>query len=128
MAVAAAGLSLILAAAAWDVPQPVAQTQTARYLGSSTSPNDWKMTSTFEAVDFQYNRITWFTFDVDFRFGTRRAAWPTLAWFVTWPFTGCWPGLVDFVWRVAFESIVGAMFVVPLDDQCHFSLELQLVF
>ena len=50
---------------------PVAHALTARRLRNASSANDWKMASTFEAFDFQYDRIAWFAFHVDLWFGTR---------------------------------------------------------
>ena len=47
------------------------QTLTAWPLRSSPSANDRQVTSIFEAVDFQYDRIAWFAFHVDLWFGTR---------------------------------------------------------
>ena len=86
------------------------------------------MASAFETIDFQHDRITRFAFDVDLRLGTGRAPWPAVAWFTPWLLVGRRTGEVDFVWRLASERVVGAPFVIPIDRQSDFPLELRLVF
>ena len=92
------------------------------------SAKDGEMAPAFEAINLQHDRIARFAFDVDVRLGTGRAAWPALTRFTPWLLVGCRTGEIDFVWRLTSEGVVWSTFVVPIDHQSDFPLELRLVF
>jgi len=85
------------------------------------------MVPAFEAINLQHDRIARLTFDVDVRIGTGRAAWPARARFTPWLLVGRRTGEVDLVRRLAPESGVWSTFVIPIDRQHDFPLELRLV-
>ena len=80
------------------------------------------MAATFEAIDFQHDRIAWFAFDIHLRSGAGCTAWPTFARFVPRLLAGCGLGTIDFVGRLAFERVVRTMVIVPIDDERCFLL------
>ena len=86
------------------------------------------MATTFEAIDFQHDRIAWFALDIDLRSGTGCTTWPTVARFVPRLLTGCGPRTIDFVGRLAFKCVVRAMVVVPINDERCFLPILRLDF
>ena len=111
-----------------DERTPVARSLAARVLRSALYANNRQMSPAFKAIDFDHDRIAWFVYYVGLRFRTGLAAWPAFAWFVPWLLTGCVPGEIDLVRRFAFEGVVRAMLVVPLDDERYFSLILRSMF
>jgi hypothetical protein len=90
---------------------------THHQLRGATSVDDWKMTPSFETINFQDDRIAWLAVNVNLWRSTWRPAWSSLAWFVTWLLTRRRAGIEDLVWRLAVKSRVRTVFVVPIHDQ-----------
>ena len=79
---------------------------THHQLRGATSVDDWKMTPSFETINFQDDRIAWLAVNVNMWRCTWRTAWPPLAWFVAWLLIGRRAGIADFVWQhVCFQHV-----------------------
>ena len=82
--------------------------------------HDRKVSPSIEEAHFERAAITWLSSDECMWLGTRRWTRPTFSWFEARSLVG-WPqSEVDFVGRLARESRVRAMFVVPNEIQCEF--------
>lgn len=85
------------------------------------------MTAAFVTVQLEEDRIAGITVNPDMRFGTARSAWPSSSRLDARPFVCRWPRKVHLVGCLAAKVLVRAVFIVPIDDESHFVLEIRLV-
>ena len=86
------------------------------------------MAASFEAIDFDTDRIAWVAFDIDLWRSTRRTAWPASTRFEPRLLVRGLARIVHLVRRLASERFVRTVLVVPIVDEREFPLELRLIF
>ncbi len=85
------------------------------------------MATPLMTVELEDDWIARLSLDANFRLCTRGSTWPASSWFEAALFVSWRTREVDLVRRPAAKRIMGATFVVPVDDEANLTLELRLV-
>ena len=100
----------------------------SRHSRLSQNTDDWKMTATFVAVDFEDEWIPGITVNPDFWLRAWRSTWPFGAGLETGLFVRWRASKLDLIRRLAFQGLVRAVFVVPNNGEIHFPFEFNVIF
>ena len=93
----------------------------------SATTYDGQMATALVAIDLKDDRIAGLTMDADLRLCTRRAAWPALARLDAWLLVGLWTREVNLIRSPAAERVMGAMLIVPVDNEANLAFEMRLL-
>jgi len=85
------------------------------------------MAAFFVATDLKNEGIAGSTVDGDLRLCTRGPTRPTWSRFNPWLLVGWWTREVHFVRRLAAKRVMGAMLIVPVDNEANLAFEMRLL-
>jgi hypothetical protein len=106
------------------LPRPVSQQiETPQPSRRLANPYDRQVTSAFVALDLRDDRIAGVSLNIDLRICTWRPAGPSSAGLDAGLFVRGWSREVHFVRRLAAESFVGSVLIIPTNCESYFSLE-----
>ena len=93
----------------------------------SATTYDGQMATALVAVDFKDEHVAWLAVNTDLRLCTWGPTRPTWSRFNPWLLVGWWTREVHFVRRLAAKRVMGAMLIVPVDNEANLAFEMRLL-